>query len=229
MIGQILHRAGSVALLLCVPLALPGGADYFPSPDSAEGWRILTDAAAIRKTGGMDLGRLDQAFEFEKETSQHGDHSRWCATADISFYEKYFGKGIMQRTLTWRRSGKAFTSISCRIMLQEKRDQIPEGLRYQGIYGEVPAGSVSPKRSVEGRYQAGAIAQRDLRACTGMAAILAWSGGEDLRLRTRCARLATPLDQRHQCLASTDDGLNPAEVTPMPRARRTSHPSYFDA
>ena len=126
MIGQILHRAGWFALLLCLPLALPGGADYFPSPDSAEGWRTLTDAAAIRKTGGMDLGRLDQAFEFEKETSQHG--GLLVVRHGYLVYEKYFGKGNREAHPDMASIGKAFTSISCGIMLQEKRDQIPEGL-----------------------------------------------------------------------------------------------------
>ena len=126
MIGQILHRAGWFALLLCLALALPGGADYFPSPDSAEGWRTLTDAAAIRKTGGMDLGRLDQAFEFEKETSQHG--GLLVVRHGYLVYEKYFGKGNREAHPDMASIGKAFTSISCGIMLQEKRDQIPEGL-----------------------------------------------------------------------------------------------------
>ncbi|MGD0777788.1 MAG: hypothetical protein ABSC05_33790 [Candidatus Solibacter sp.] len=72
MSGKIFQRARSYALLLCLPLALAGGPDYFPPPDSAKGWRTLADAAAVRKTAGMDLARLDQAFEFEKETSQHG-------------------------------------------------------------------------------------------------------------------------------------------------------------
>src|ERR1700722_4083652 len=79
------------ALLLCLPLTLSGGGDYFPSADAAEGWRTLTGAAAIRKTGGMDLARLDQAFEFEKETSQHG--GLVVVRHGYLVYEKYFGRG----------------------------------------------------------------------------------------------------------------------------------------
>jgi hypothetical protein len=50
------------------------GADveYFPPPDSAGGWRTLTDSAAIRKLAGMDLKKLDQAFEYAQRSSQHG-------------------------------------------------------------------------------------------------------------------------------------------------------------
>ena len=46
--------------------------DYFPEPDSAGGWRTLKDAPAIRKTAGMDLKKLDQAFEYASRSSQHG-------------------------------------------------------------------------------------------------------------------------------------------------------------
>jgi hypothetical protein len=46
--------------------------EYFPKPDSAGGWRTLKDASAIRKTAGMDLKKLDQAFEYASRSSQHG-------------------------------------------------------------------------------------------------------------------------------------------------------------
>jgi CubicO group peptidase (beta-lactamase class C family) len=120
------QRTVSSALLLCLPLALAGGDDYFPPPDSAGGWRTLADAAKVRKLGGMDLSRLDQAFEFEKETSQHG--GLVVVRHGYLVYEKYFGKANREAHPDMASIGKAFTSISCGIMLQEKRDQIPEGL-----------------------------------------------------------------------------------------------------
>lgn len=126
MIEGMFQRAVSSALLLCLPLALAGGDDYFPPPDSAGGWRSLTDAAKVRKLGGMDLSRLDQAFEFEKETSQHG--GLVVVRHGYLVYEKYFGKGNREAHPDMASIGKAFTSISCGIILQEKRDQIPEGL-----------------------------------------------------------------------------------------------------
>ena len=58
---------GLIVLLSAARAFAP--ADYVPPPDSAGGWRTLTGADAIRKTAGMDLTRLGQAFEFEKETS----------------------------------------------------------------------------------------------------------------------------------------------------------------
>jgi CubicO group peptidase (beta-lactamase class C family) len=126
MIKRPLQQATSSALLFCLPLALTAAADYYPPPDGADGWRTLTNAAAIRKTAGMDLARLDQAFEFEKETSQHG--GLVVVRHGYLVYEKYFGKANREAHPDMASIGKAFTSISVGIMLQEKRSQIPEGL-----------------------------------------------------------------------------------------------------
>ncbi|HWC95756.1 MAG TPA: serine hydrolase [Candidatus Sulfopaludibacter sp.] len=119
-------RWPAFAALLALPLILPGGADYFPPPDTAGGWRTLPNAAAVRKTAGMDLARLDQAFEFEKETCQHG--GLVVVRHGYLVYEKYFGKANREAHPDMASIGKAFTSISCGIMLHEKHDQIPEGL-----------------------------------------------------------------------------------------------------
>ncbi len=99
---------------------------YFPPPDKDGGWRALTSAGDIRKLAGMDLSRLDQAFEFEKETSQHG--GLVVVRHGYLVYEKYFGKGNREAHPDMASIGKAFTSISCGIMLKEKHDQIPDGL-----------------------------------------------------------------------------------------------------
>ena len=107
-------------------MALVGGDDYFPPADSAGGWRTLSGAAQIRKTAGMDLGRLDQALEFEKETSQHG--GLVVVRHGYLVYEKYFGKADREAHPDMASIGKAFTSISCGIMLHEKHDLIPDGL-----------------------------------------------------------------------------------------------------
>jgi len=118
-----------LAVLICAGCLAPGLAQdngYFPPPDSKGGWRTLTDAAKIRALAGMDAGRLDQAFEFEKETSQHG--GLLVVRHGYLVYEKYFGKGNREAHPDMASIGKAFTSISCGIMLQEKRDQIPDGL-----------------------------------------------------------------------------------------------------
>ncbi len=122
----------SCKMALCLGVVLAAGfglaesGDYYPPADKDGGWRTLTDAAKIRKMAGMDLTRLDQAFEFEKETSQHG--GLLVVRHGYLVYEKYFGRGNREAHPDMASIGKAFTSISCGIMLQEKHDQIPDGL-----------------------------------------------------------------------------------------------------
>jgi CubicO group peptidase (beta-lactamase class C family) len=121
-------QVGLIAVLGCV---LAGSAasekdTYFPPPDKDGGWRTLTDEARIRALAGMDLNRLNQAFEFEKETSQHG--GLVVVRHGYLVYEKYFGKGDREAHPDMASIGKAFTSVSCGIMLKEKHDQIPDGL-----------------------------------------------------------------------------------------------------
>jgi CubicO group peptidase (beta-lactamase class C family) len=102
------------------------GEDYFPKPDSAGGWRTLKDAQAIRKTAGMDLKRLDQAFEYASRSSQHGGllvvRHGWLV------YERYYGRGNREANPASASVGKAYVSIASGIMLAEKKAQIPEGL-----------------------------------------------------------------------------------------------------
>jgi len=122
------NRRDFVLLIFCAA-ALPsvaGAQDYFPPPDSAGGWRVLKDAAQIRKTAGMDLQRLDWAFDYAARSSQHG--GLLVARHGYLIYEKYYGKGNREALPAMASVGKAYTSIACGIMLGEKRDRIPEGL-----------------------------------------------------------------------------------------------------
>ena len=102
------------------------GEDYFPKPDSAGGWRTLKDAAAIRKTAGMDLAKLDQAFEYASRSSQHGGllvvRHGWLV------YERYYGRGHREANPASASVGKAYVSIASGIMLAEKKAAIPDGL-----------------------------------------------------------------------------------------------------
>ncbi len=100
--------------------------EYFPGPDSEGGWRALKDASAIRKTAGMDLKKLDQAFEYASRSSQHG--GLLVARHGWLVYERYYGRGNREANPASASVGKAYTSIACGIMLAEKKDQIPEGL-----------------------------------------------------------------------------------------------------
>ncbi len=109
-----------------LPLGSAESENYFPPSDKDGGWRTLTDAAKIRTSAGMDLNRLDQAFEYEKETSQNG--GLVVVRHGYLVYEKYFGNANREVHPDMASIGKAFTSISCGIMLKEKHDQIPDGL-----------------------------------------------------------------------------------------------------
>jgi CubicO group peptidase (beta-lactamase class C family) len=113
-------------LAVTAAVILSGASVYFPPPDSAGGWRTLKDAAQVRKTAGMDPLRLDQAFEYAQRTSRHGGllvlRHGWLV------YEKYYGRGSRETLATQASVGKAYTSIACGIMLDEKRALIPDGL-----------------------------------------------------------------------------------------------------
>ena len=115
------------------------GEDYFPKPDSAGGWRTLKDAAAVKKTAGMDLKKLDQAFEYASRSSQHGGllvvRHGWLV------YERYYGRGNREANPATASVGKAYTSIACGIMLAEKEGSDSRWSGYQGLQREVSARS----------------------------------------------------------------------------------------
>src|SRR5437868_4103288 len=121
-------RAVLIALfLLLLPLlSLAKPTDYFPPPDSQGGWRTLKDSASIRKLAGMDLSRLDQAYEFTQRCTQNG--GLLVVRHGYLVYEKYFGRANRNANPDMASTGKAYTSIACGIMLHEFHDKIPEGL-----------------------------------------------------------------------------------------------------
>ena len=102
-------------LLLLALLPSLRAADYFPPPDSAGGWRTLPDAAQTRDMAGMNLARLEQAFDFTQRCSQNGGllvvRRGWLV------FEKYFGRASRGANPDMASTGKAFTSIACGIML----------------------------------------------------------------------------------------------------------------
>jgi CubicO group peptidase (beta-lactamase class C family) len=110
--------------LPAVALAKPP--TYFPPPDSKGGWRTLKDANAIRKFAGMDLTRLDRAFDFTQRCSQNG--GLLVVRHGYLVYEKYYGRAHRNANPDMASTGKAFTSVACGIMLQEFREKIPNGL-----------------------------------------------------------------------------------------------------
>jgi CubicO group peptidase (beta-lactamase class C family) len=116
-------RRFAAALLVILPAL---AADYFPPPDSQGGWRVLKEPSQIRKTAGIDVRRLDQAFEYAQRSSQHG--GLLVVRHGYLVYERYYGRGNRDANPATASVGKAYTSLACGIMLREKRDLIPEGL-----------------------------------------------------------------------------------------------------
>lgn len=101
-------------------------AGYFPPPDKDGGWRTLKGADKIRREAGMDLDRLERAYDFTQRCSQNG--GLLVVRRGYLVFERYFGRASRDANPDMASTGKAYTSIACGIMLQEFRDQIPEGL-----------------------------------------------------------------------------------------------------
>src|SRR5436305_1854394 len=121
-------RLFGLAALLLALLAWPAtqAADYFPPPDSAGGWRTLKDPPEIRKLAGMDLPRLEQAFDFTQRCTQNG--GLLVVRRGYLVFERYFGRAHRNANPDMASTGKAYTSIACGIMLHEKHNAIPGGL-----------------------------------------------------------------------------------------------------
>src|ERR1039457_1352874 len=194
-IGSMTYATWRVPLSLAVVLGAAFGfaesGDYYPPADKDGGWRTVTDHGKPRKMAGRDLSRLDQAFEFEKETSQHG--GLIVGRHGYLVYENYFGKGNREAHPDMASIGKAFTSISCGIMMQEKRDQIPEGLETKVFTGKYLPEAFPLSDPMKADIKLGQL----LSMTSGMHGDGGNPGmvhGEDLRLEP-VPRAAAPLDQ----------------------------------
>ena len=76
--------------------------------------------------GGIDTGKLDAAFDYAQQTSQHG--GLLVVRHGYLVYERYFGRGHREALPELASCGKAFTSLAVGIMLKEKAALIPDGL-----------------------------------------------------------------------------------------------------
>ncbi len=101
-------------------------AEYFPPSDADGGWRTLTDPGQIRELAGMNSPRLDQAFDFTQRCTQNG--GLLVVRHGYLVFEKYFGRAQRNSNPDMASTGKAYTSIACGIMLEEKGAAIPDGL-----------------------------------------------------------------------------------------------------
>ena len=119
-----LFQIGAIALF--ASLFVAHASEYFPPSDAEGGWRTATSADEVRAKAGMDLKKLEQAFEFTSRCSQNGGllvvRNGWLV------FEKYFGRAHRNANPDMASTGKAYTSIACGIMLKEFREKIPDGL-----------------------------------------------------------------------------------------------------
>jgi CubicO group peptidase (beta-lactamase class C family) len=122
-VGRLAFTCYAVTLS---PIALSYAADYYPPPDAKGGWRTISDTSKIRKVAGIDVNKLDEAFQYIQQTSQHG--GLLVVRHGYLVYERYFGRGNREALPELASCGKAFTSVAVGIMLKEKADLIPNGL-----------------------------------------------------------------------------------------------------
>lgn len=99
---------------------------YFPPPDAQGGWRTISDSTKIRKVTKIDTHKLDEAFDYVQQTTQHG--GLLVVRHGHLLYERYFGRGNREALPELASCGKAFTSVAVGIMLKEKASLIPNGL-----------------------------------------------------------------------------------------------------
>ncbi|MBM3737430.1 MAG: serine hydrolase [Acidobacteria bacterium] len=92
---------------------------YFPPPDAKGGWRTRQDPA-------LDQAKLDEAFAYTQQTSQHG--GLLIVRDGYLVYEKYFGRGHREALPELASCGKAFTSLAVGVMLGEHGSRFPDGL-----------------------------------------------------------------------------------------------------
>jgi hypothetical protein len=100
--------------------------DYFPTPDTKGGWRTLTNSGEIRNAVGIDLEKLDEAFQFIQKSTKNGGllvlRKGWLV------YERYFGLGDREATPNLASCGKSFTSVAMGMLLARRPELFPEAL-----------------------------------------------------------------------------------------------------
>ncbi len=108
------------------PVGAAEAAVLFPPPDADGGWPQTFGADEARAAAGLDIGRLEQAFEYCRRSTPHGGlavirHGKLA-------FERYFGRAHRDSNPDMASTGKAFCSVACGIMLEEFKDRLPQGL-----------------------------------------------------------------------------------------------------
>lgn len=121
-----ISRRCAVAALAGATTLRSAEESYYPPPDKDGGWRTIKDPDKLRSVGGIDIEKMDAAFEYVKSTSQHGGlivvRHGWLV------YEKYFGRGNRQAFPESRSCAKCISSIATGMAIHDKPEMIPDGL-----------------------------------------------------------------------------------------------------
>src|SRR4051812_27001307 len=95
-----------VAFLLARDAFAADTSEYFPPPDSAGGWRTLSDPVQIRNLAGIEPRGLEAAYALTERSSQHG--GLLVVRHGYLVFERYFGKGHRNANPDMASTGKAF-------------------------------------------------------------------------------------------------------------------------
>ena len=99
---------------------------YYPLSDLKGGWRTLKRANEINEKTGIDIQKLDEAFEYIKGSTKNGGllvlRDGWLV------YERYFGLGHRNATPNLASCGKSFTSAAIGILIEQHPELFPEKL-----------------------------------------------------------------------------------------------------
>lgn len=104
---------------------------YYPPTDANGGWRTLSDPEAIEDETGIKVSRLDAALAVARANTSNG--GLLVLRHGTLVYEEYFGLGHREATPNLASIGKSFTSMAVGILLQERAELFPQGLR-QKVY-----------------------------------------------------------------------------------------------
>lgn len=125
-IWQVFKRCIRLSLIFSFFYSTVNSQTYFPPTDQSGGWRTLSDPAEIKEKTGIDVSKLDDAFEYIKKSTKNGGllvlKDGWLV------FEEYFGKGHREATPNLASCGKSFTSIAIGIMMAQYPELFPEGL-----------------------------------------------------------------------------------------------------
>lgn len=117
-----------VAGALFAGLPFAAALSYFPPPDSAGGWRTPRDAEHARRQAGIDVAKLEHAYEEMRRVAPTPNGGLLVVRDGWLVFERYFGYGHRDSAPNLASCGKSFTSIAVGILLAERPDLFPDGL-----------------------------------------------------------------------------------------------------